>query len=123
LVLSDKNFDEAVKLYEYLVVEFYAPWCGHCKNLAPEYEAAAGLLRNNVPNLRLAKVDATVHSELAEKFEVEGYPTLKLIVNGQVSDFQGGRTANDIVNYLLKKTGPAYNKVETEEELLANVNS
>ena len=58
IILTDSTFDKAVEKYEYLLVLFYAPWCGHCKKFHPEYEKAAKTLRKE--NLFLSKVDATV---------------------------------------------------------------
>lgn len=66
--------------------------CGHCKRLEPDYAAAAQELREE--GIRIAKVDATVEEELAKKYDVNGYPTLKLFKKGQfVEDYRGARTA------------------------------
>lgn len=105
LVLDDNNFDAAVKEHDYLLVEFYAPWCGHCKKLEPEYASAAATLAGSEG--KLAKVDATEAKGLGERFAIKGFPTLKMFKHGEASEYQGGRTAADIVKYVKKASGPA----------------
>lgn len=71
---------------ENVLVEFYAPWCGHCKSLAPEYAAAATAVKD-VAGLKIAKVDATEAKDVAGKYEIKGFPTLKFFKNGKASDY------------------------------------
>uniref|UniRef100_A0A914LUP9 Protein disulfide-isomerase n=1 Tax=Meloidogyne incognita TaxID=6306 RepID=A0A914LUP9_MELIC len=105
-VLTDNNFDSFLEEHPTVLVEFYAPWCGHCKQLAPEYEKAAEELGDSVP---LAKVDATVEKILAERFEINGYPTLKFWQKDhEPIDYDGDRDAQGIVKWLKEKTDPDY---------------
>ena len=115
LVLTDANFDEELKNHDKILVEFYAPWCGHCKKLAPEYVKAAEALVKENPPIYIAKVDATVNKELAAKFEIKGFPTLKWFVNQQPTEYKGGRTADEIINWIKKKSGPATKEVTGAE--------
>jgi len=103
-----------VNKHDYLLVEFYAPWCGHCKALAPEYAKAAKRLRENNPPYYLAKLDATEHKAQAEKHGIRGFPTLFFFKNGVKMEYNGGRTENEIVNWILKKVGPASSEVSCE---------
>jgi len=76
MVLTENTFEDELNKHDNILVEFYAPWCGHCKKLAPEYSAAAEVLSTMDPAVPLAKVDATEEKMLAEKYGVQGFPTL-----------------------------------------------
>ncbi|GMH21610.1 hypothetical protein Nepgr_023452 [Nepenthes gracilis] len=120
LTLDQSNFSEIVSKHDFIVVEFYAPWCGHCKKLAPEYEKAASVLSSHDPPIALAKVDANdeLNRELASNYEVKGFPTLKILRDGgkTVEDYKGPRDAEGIVAYLKKQSGPASVEIRSAED-------
>ena len=117
LVLGDNNLEDALKEFEFILVEFYAPWCGHCKKLAPEYAKAAQALKKEGSVARLAKVDATVEKKSGEKYGVKGFPTLKFFIKGEPIAYEGGRTEKDIVSWIKKKTLPSTSEAATSEDL------
>ncbi|KAK4483162.1 hypothetical protein RD792_010342 [Penstemon davidsonii] len=114
VVLTDGNFSNFVEDNKYVMVEFYAPWCCHCKVLAPEYAAAATSLSEE--NVKLAKVDATEANELAEKYEVQGFPTVYFFVDGEHKPYSGQRTKDAIVTWIKKKIGPGISNITTTKE-------
>ncbi|XP_069007685.1 protein disulfide-isomerase A4 [Embiotoca jacksoni] len=117
LVLTKDNFDDTVNNADIVLVEFYAPWCGHCKRLAPEYEKAAKELRRRSPPIPLAKVDATVEGEIASRFEVTGYPTLKIFRKGKVFDYNGPREKHGIVDHMGEQAGPPSQQVQAGRQV------
>lgn len=100
------------------MIEFYAPWCGHCKALTPEYVKAAKALETSDLSVVLAKVDGTVHSELLAKFAITSYPTLKLFKNGEIVEYTGGRTGPTIVSWLNKMAGGIISLEVTSEKAI-----
>lgn len=104
--LDETNFhDQVYGSGDVWLVEFFAPWCGHCKALAPEWEQAASELKGSV---KVAAVDATANERLAGEFGIRGYPTIKVFgptaqSASDAEDYQGQRTADAIVSFGLNK--------------------
>lgn len=94
----------------------FAPWCGHCKALAPEYEEAATTLKDK--DIALAKVDCTAEQDLCQEYGVEGYPTLKVFRGTQnTSPYSGARKAQAIVSYMTKQAMPAVSLLSSSSAL------
>jgi len=114
--LTDADFDDEIAQFDFVLVEFFAPWCGHCKKLAPEYAKAATTLKNDKPPIPLASVDCIANSGTCSKHGVSGYPTMKIFRNGVASDYGGPREADGIVSFLRKQAGPSSRELNTMEE-------
>ena len=115
IVGTQDNFQEILDSHDKVLVEFYAPWCGHCKKLAPEYAAAAAELKKE--DIDIVKVDATENGDLGQKYGVKGYPTLKWFVNGEPTDYTGGRVKDEIIQWIHKRSGPPSTELKNPSEL------
>ncbi|KAF0898739.1 hypothetical protein E2562_009345 [Oryza meyeriana var. granulata] len=101
--LNSRNYDELViKSKDLWIVEFFAPWCGHCKKLAPEWKRAAKNLKGQV---KLGHVDCDAEKSLMSKYKVEGFPTILVFGANKESPFpyQGARVASAIESFALEQ--------------------
>jgi len=106
--LTPENFDKVLDGSKPAFVEFYAPWCGHCKNLIPVYEVFADAFAHAKDKVVIAKVDADAHSSLGSRFDVKGFPTLKFFPSGNPEEsqkYEGGRSEDDLISFIEKNTG------------------
>ncbi|AQK49606.1 protein disulfide isomerase1 [Zea mays] len=101
VVVADNVHDFVFKSGKNVLIEFYAPWCGHCKKLAPILDEAATTLQSD-EEVVIAKMDATAN-DVPSEFDVQGYPTLYFVTpSGKVTSYDSGRTADDIVDFIKK---------------------
>ena len=88
-----------------IVVDFWAPWCGPCQMMAPQYEAAATELE---PTVRLAKVNTDAETSLASEFQIRSIPTLAVFKNGrEVARQPGAMSRTDIVRWVRQQVSPS----------------
>lgn len=117
LELDDKNFDSAISSFDFILVDFYAPWCGHCKKLSPELDVAAPKLAGLNEPIVIAKINADKYAKLAAKYEIDGFPTLKLFMHGVPIDYYGPRKADLLVRYLKKFVAPDVSVLESDSAI------
>ncbi|KAI5299799.1 hypothetical protein KEM56_002956 [Ascosphaera pollenicola] len=106
--LTSKTFDTVVNAGVPGLVEFYAPWCGHCKNLAPVYEELASAFAHAKDKVHISRVDADSERSLGNKFGIQGFPTLKWF-DGEskepVEEYSSGRDLESLSAFITEKTG------------------
>ena len=102
--LCDSHFPDK-KSENIWMVEFYAPWCGHCQALKPKFIDAAKTIKKNAEKyagIKFGAVDCTKEQYLCQKYGVKGYPTLKGIVAGKAKEYQGARETDDMLDFMLR---------------------
>lgn len=109
-VLNDKNFDKVIDGSRPALVEFYAPWCGHCKKLAPTYAELGEAFSTVQDRVVIAKVNADEQRDLGARFGIQGFPTLKWFPKGVttpdgIEDYRGGRDLDSLSKFVHEKSG------------------
>lgn len=108
---ATKDFEKHIGKSQGVLVEYFAPWCGHCKNLAPIYEQVADAFASKKDDVLIAKVDADKNKDLGQKAGVKGFPTLKWYPPGSTEpeEFQSGRDLESIAKLVTEKSGTKSN--------------
>ncbi|RDL39518.1 uncharacterized protein BP5553_03858 [Venustampulla echinocandica] len=107
LDLIPSNFDKIAISGKPALVEFFAPWCGHCKTLAPIYEQLAHDFSFAKDKIVIAKVDADSEKSLGKRFGIQGFPTIKFFdgKSETPTDYEGGRDLESLSEFITKQTG------------------
>jgi len=116
-VLTDANFDAKTKDGIWMI-KFYAPWCGHCKRLAPIFESVAA--SNERKEVHFGKLDATKETTIASRFNVNGYPRLMFKTHTEDTDLEvytGGRTEEGLSEWLRRMSEAPVKKIEHPKDL------
>ncbi|KAM9980757.1 hypothetical protein ACTFIY_003069 [Dictyostelium cf. discoideum] len=119
IILTDSNFEDLTTSNpnETWMVEFYAPWCFHCKNLKKTYDQLSTKLKQQDPNLKVAKIDCVANPKQCKRFSIRSYPTIKVIKGNSVYDMKGEKTLNSLNEFINK----GYEKSDQIKQLPASI--
>ncbi|CAF3791415.1 unnamed protein product, partial [Rotaria magnacalcarata] len=95
------------------LIQFHAPWCGHCRKFEPIYEEIAKEVYDlstsidEFKNIRIVRIDATVYTDVANRYDVRGYPTVKFVRGLQMFTYENERSKQAVLDFLRRVNGPA----------------
>lgn len=115
LILTELDFHTAIKEFKYVLVNFHALWCRYSKKLKPEWNNLAESLKKLGSSVKLAKVEAYDEKKLAEEFDIEGYPTIKIFIDGVPHDYSGERLESHLHEFIDRKLKNSLRPAENAE--------
>ncbi|KAJ0024334.1 hypothetical protein Pint_08151 [Pistacia integerrima] len=112
VVVAESFQDMVFKSGKNVLLEFYAPWCGHCKKLAPILDEVAVSYQNDA-DVVIAKFDATANDIPGDTFDVQGFPSVYFrSASGKIVAYEGDRTKEDIIKFIEKNRDKSVQDVE-----------
>jgi protein disulfide isomerase len=117
IVLTDSNFNEAIKTNDFLIVMFYAPWCGQCLTLMPQLSKAAEKFQGVMPLTKFAKIDSIANEETFKQYKIRGFPTIIAFKYGRVTQYTGQLVDHELVNWVSKQMQNNFTFATSEEQL------
>lgn len=121
--LTADKFESFLNENPLVLAEFFAPWCGYCKQLGPKLVSAADSLKESHPDIKVAQIDCTEEADLCQTFDIRGYPTLKVFRGPNDSDYSGPREAAGIADYMVKLSLPAVQNVDNFDSFLTSADA
>ncbi|KAJ7391853.1 Protein disulfide-isomerase A5 [Desmophyllum pertusum] len=113
--LTNETWDSFMKEHSSVLLMMFAPWCGYCKSMKPDYFKAAEILSEEHPSAALAAIDCTRFKPLCKQIEIKGFPTVKYFKNGEFEkEYEGDRSVEDLVTFM--KTVSGFDNIPDEKE-------
>lgn len=107
--LTNENFDKKIMKGPW-IVDFFAPWCGHCQHLAPTWKKLATELKNQI---NVASVDCQAEPAMQSKQDIRGFPVIKFFMDGElIQEFRGPRTLENLKEFALRLSRPPVSVVD-----------
>ena len=127
-ILTYENFTEFIESHKHVMVEFYAPWCHHCKTLKPEYAGAATEIAKGYGHeydIEFAKVDIDSEHTLANKYNIDGIPTILFFSEKgkKKLEYSSEHAIDTMVSWVNRRTGPAAKVIKNQTEFEAFLDS